>query len=51
MVALIMLVHLALATTLARGGRRVVKALGGTRYSPIVQALNEAIEQERAQGD
>jgi Transposase DDE domain/Transposase domain (DUF772) len=49
MVGVVMLVHLALATTLARSGRGMIKTLGGTRYSPIAHALNEAIERERAQ--
>ncbi len=47
MVGVVMLVHLALATTLARSGRGMTKTLGGTRISPIAQALNEAIERER----
>jgi len=43
-----MLVHLAMATMLARGTRGEVKTLGGTRLSPIARALNEQIERERA---
>ena len=42
-----MLVHLALATTLARSGRGTNKTLGGTRLSPIGQALDDQIERER----
>jgi hypothetical protein len=45
-VGVVMLVHLALATTLARG-KRDVKTLGRTRLDPIAQALNEQIERER----
>jgi hypothetical protein len=48
MVGVVMLVHLALATTLARSGRGMIKTLGGTRLGPIAHALNEAIERERS---
>jgi hypothetical protein len=48
LVGVVMLVHLALATTLARGKRAEVKTLGGTRLDSIAQALNEQIERERA---
>ena len=48
MVGVVMLVHLAMATMLARGTRGEVKTLGGTRLSPIARALNEQIERERA---
>jgi len=48
MVGVVMLVHLALATTLARSGRGMIKTLGGTRYGPIAHALNEAIERGRS---
>jgi len=48
MVGVVMLVHLALATTLARTGHGQIKTLGGTRLSPIAHALNEAIERERS---
>jgi hypothetical protein len=53
MVGIVMLVHLALGTTLARSERGGVKTLGGTRLSPISQALEEEIERERscAEGD
>jgi hypothetical protein len=47
LVAVVMLVHLAMATTLARG-KRVMKSLGRTRLDPISQALIEQIEQDRA---
>ena len=46
MAGVVMLVHLALATTLARTGRGG-KTLGGTRLSPIGQALDEQIDRER----
>lgn len=46
LVGVVMLVHLALATTLARG-KREMKTLGTTRLDPIAQALNEQIERER----
>jgi hypothetical protein len=45
-VGVILLVHLAVATTLARG-KREAKTLGTTRLDPIAQALNEQIERER----
>ena len=48
MVGVVMLVHLALATTLARSGRGTNKTLGGTRLSPIAQALDEEIKRERS---
>ena len=52
MVGVVMLVHLALATTLARTGRNEGKTLGVTRLSPIAEALEKQIEQERcAAGD
>jgi hypothetical protein len=47
LVGIVMLVHLALATTLARS-KREVKTLGTTRLDPISEALNEQIERERA---
>jgi hypothetical protein len=48
MVGVVMLVHLALGTALAGKGRGTIKTLGGTRLSPIAQALNEQIECERS---
>jgi hypothetical protein len=52
MAGVVMLVHLALATTLARTGRNPGKTLGGTRLSPIARALDEQIRQEQsAPGD
>lgn len=48
MVGIVMLVHLALGTALAGKGRGTIKTLGGTRLSPIAQALNEQIEHERS---
>ena len=48
MAAVVMLVHLALGTTLARSGRHEGKTLGGTRLSPIAQALDDRIRQERS---
>jgi hypothetical protein len=48
MAGVVMLVHLALATTLARSGRGTQKTLGGTRLSPIAQALEDEIERERS---
>ena len=52
MAGVVMLVHLALATTLARTGRNPGKTLGGTRLSPIAMALDEQIRQEQsAAGD
>ena len=48
MAGVVMLVHLALATTLARTGRHEGKTLGGTRLSPIAQALDDQIRQERS---
>jgi hypothetical protein len=47
MVGVVMLVHLATATMLARGTPVEVKTLGGTQLSPIARALNEQIERER----
>ena len=44
MAGVVMLVHLALATTLARTGRNEGKTLGGTRLSPIAKALDEQID-------
>ena len=52
MAGMVLLVHLALATTLARAGRSEMKTLGGTRLSPIAKALDEQIKRERsAAGD
>jgi hypothetical protein len=48
MAGVVLLVHLALATTLARTGRSATKTLGGTRLSPIAKALEEQIVQERS---
>ena len=48
MAGVVMLVHLALATTLARSRRGTMKTLGGTRLSPIAQWLDEEIERERS---
>jgi len=48
MVGIVMLVHLALGTALAGKGRGTIKTLGGTRLSPIAQALKEQIERERS---
>jgi hypothetical protein len=48
MAGIVMLVHLALATALARSKRGTNKTLGGTRLSPIGQALEEEIERERS---
>jgi hypothetical protein len=48
MVGIVMLVHLALGTTLARSERGAVKTLGGTRLSPIGRALDEQIDRERS---
>ena len=50
LVGVVMLVHLAVATTLARG-KREVTSLGKTRLDPIAQALNEQLERERAGTD
>jgi len=47
MVGIVMLVHLALGTTLARSERGAMKTLGGTRLNPIGQALDEQIDRER----
>jgi hypothetical protein len=47
MVGIVMLVHLALGTTLARSERGTMKTLGGTRLNPIGQALDEQIDRER----
>src|SRR5271165_1113864 len=48
MAGMMLLVHLALATTLARTGRSEMKTLGGTRLSPIAKALEEQISRERS---
>jgi hypothetical protein len=48
MAGIVLLVHLALATTLARTGRSEMKTLGGTRLSPIAKALDEQISRERS---
>lgn len=48
MVGVVLLVHLALGTTLARSERGATKSLGGTRLSPIGRALEERIARERA---
>jgi len=48
MVGIVMLVHLALGTTLARSERGAAKTLGGTRLNPIGRALDEQIDRERA---
>ena len=48
MAGIVMLVHLALGTTLARSERGPMKTLGGTRLSPIGKALDEQIERERS---
>ena len=48
MVCVVTLVHLALGTVLAGKGRGTIKTLGGTRLSPIAQALHEQIERERS---
>ena len=48
MVGVVMLVHLALGTTLAGTGRNEGKTLGGTRLSPIAKALDEQIKRERS---
>lgn len=48
MVGVVMLVQLALGTVLAGKGRGTIKTLGGTRLSPIAQALNEQVEPERS---
>ena len=50
MVGLVLLAHLALATTLARTGRVEIKTLGGTRLGPIAEALNQQIARDRAAG-
>jgi Transposase DDE domain/Transposase domain (DUF772) len=47
MAGTVLLVHLALATTLARTGRSEMKTLGGTRLGPIAKALDEQISRER----
>src|SRR5262249_22521789 len=47
LVGVVMLVHLAMATTLARS-QRVMKSLGRTRLDPISQALNAQIERDQA---
>jgi hypothetical protein len=52
MAGVVLLVHMALGTTLARTGRNELKTLGGTRLSPIAKALDEQIARERsAEGD
>ena len=48
MAGMVLLVHLALATTLARAGRSETKTLGGTRLGPIAKALDEQINRERS---
>ena len=48
MAGMVLVVHLALATTLARAGRSETKTLGGTRLSPIAKALDEQISRERS---
>ncbi len=48
MAGVVLLVHLALATTLARTGRHELKTLGGTRLGPIAKALDEQIARERS---
>jgi Transposase DDE domain/Transposase domain (DUF772) len=48
MAGVVLLVHLALATTLARTGRSEMKTLGGTRLSPIAKPLEEQIAHERS---
>ena len=48
MAGMVLLVHLALATTLARTGRSEMKTLGGTRLGPIAKALDEQINRERS---
>ena len=48
MAGIVLLVHLALATTLARTGRSEMKTLGGTRLGPIAKALDEQISRERS---
>jgi Transposase DDE domain/Transposase domain (DUF772) len=47
MIGVVLLVHLALATALARSERREGKTLGGMNLSPIAHALNEQIARER----
>jgi hypothetical protein len=52
MASVVLLVHLALATTLARTGRSEFKTLGTTRLGPIAEALDAQIARERsAMGD
>ena len=48
MASIVLLVHLALGTTLARSGRGAMKTLGGTRLSPIAKGLDEQIARERS---
>ena len=48
MAGMVLLVHLAMATTLARTGRSETKTLGGTRLGPIAKALDEQISRERS---
>jgi len=48
MAGVLLLVHLALATTLARTGRVEMKTLGGTRLGPIAKALDEQISRDKS---
>lgn len=48
MVGVVLLVHLAMATTLARTGRHEPRTLGTTRLSPIAQALDDRIARDRS---
>lgn len=48
MASVVLLVHLALATTLARTGRGEFKTLGATRLGPIAEALDAQIARERS---
>jgi len=48
MAGVLLLVHLALATTLARTGRVEMKTLGGTRLGPIAKALDEQVSRDRS---
>jgi hypothetical protein len=48
MTGVLLLVHLALGTTLARTGRSEMKTLGGTRLGPIARALDDQINRERS---
>jgi hypothetical protein len=47
MVGIVMLVHLALGTTLAWSECGPAKTLGGTRLNPIGRALDEQVDRER----